>query len=160
MVPLNNIRIRRRRSLRLTRAALTTLLCPRHRLRTSTLNILLLLPGKAPHASTLLARKLSTRRVSPHCAIALSSGLIVRDNVVRSPALAVRYLVVLLEVLGVLEDDVPCVQLELKVRYVEACDVGNGFGLTRPGRKPRQQSARLMSESAPQMPFFTQTVCC
>jgi len=30
---------------------------------------------------------------------------------------------------------------------------------SRPGRKPRQQSARLMSESAPQMPFFTQTVC-
>ena len=33
-----------------------------------------------------------------------------RDNIVRSPALAVGYLVVLLEVLRVLQDDVPRVQ--------------------------------------------------
>lgn len=115
MVSLDDIRVRRRRTLRLIRAALSTCLWRRRGcalLRSGC--VLLPLSAKASHAAALLPRKLSAVRLTAYGAIAglsLSSRLFVRNDVVRrAAALAVGDLLVVLVLFGVLQDDIPGVE--------------------------------------------------
>jgi hypothetical protein len=120
VIALDNIRICWRWPFRLARAALATLLSLwlRHRTRCTlrVLDVLLLLASKASYAPALLSRELSSGRLTSNGAVAslsLPSRLLVGDDIIRGATLAafaVRYLLVLLVCVRVLEDDVPCVK--------------------------------------------------
>jgi fatty acid desaturase len=114
VVSLDDIRIRGRWSLRLIRTTLAALGSRRRRrCALCSLHILLLLSRKASHATSLLARELSTVGLAANGAVAwlsMSAGLLVCDDVVGGAAfgaLAIGNLLVLIVCLGVLEDDVP-----------------------------------------------------
>jgi hypothetical protein len=120
VVSLDDICIRRRWSLRLTRTALATRLSlrswRRRRRALCRLHVLLLLAREASNATVLLARELSAVGLAANGAVAwlsVSSGLLVCNDVVGGAAvcaLAVGDLMVLLVLFGVLQNDVPGVE--------------------------------------------------
>jgi hypothetical protein len=139
VIALDNIRICWRWSFRLARAALATLLSLwlRHRARSTLrgLDVLLLLAGKASYTTALLSGELSGGRLTSNGAVAsLSlSRLLVGDDIVRGAALgalAVRYLLVLLVCVRVLEDDVPSVKETGKHAKAAESEVDERVGAT------------------------------
>ena len=116
VVALDDIRISRRRSVRLPRTALSTLRRCSSSRRLSTLRLACLWLREAVVYAALLARKLSSSRLAAHGAIALSSTsrLLMRDNVVCGSSVAAltvgRYLLVCVVGIGVLQDHVPGVK--------------------------------------------------
>jgi hypothetical protein len=140
MISLDDIRVRGRRSLRLIRTALASLLALRSsRGRNCTLcrlDILLLLSRKASHATTLLTWELASVGLTSNSAVAwlsMSSRLFMCDDVVGGTtvcALAVGNLLVLIVRVGVLEDDVPGVQETRKEAKAAESKVDERVGAT------------------------------
>lgn len=123
MIPLNNIRIRRRRPRRLTTPLAMVLITIHRRLSrtwpTSTLTIRL---RKRICNPTLLTRKLSPRRLTPNSPITLLSAtalntspwrrprmrdVVVSDGAVAAALAAVGSELFVVVGVGILEDDVP-----------------------------------------------------
>jgi hypothetical protein len=114
VVALDHVGIRWRRPFGLIRAALSASLwsrCRRSLLRSGC--VLLPLSAKAAYTTALLARELSAVGLASNGAVtglSLTAGLFVGDDVVCRAALLVGDLLVVLVLLGVLEDDVPRVE--------------------------------------------------
>jgi hypothetical protein len=137
MVPLDNIRVSRRRALRLAATTLATLMLRRISRASGALPVLptllrCILVGDA----RLLARELSAawlllRNGAVVHAALLARGPRVRDNVVcgaLAAALAVGYLAVAIVGIGVLEDGVPGVEQAGEEAEAAQGDVDEGVG--------------------------------
>jgi hypothetical protein len=134
VIALDDIRVRGRRTLGLIRAALTTMWSRRSRRRTlRRLDVLLLLASKAAYAATLLTRELSGSRLASDGAVALTTGLLVCDDIVGCSAvcaLAVGDLLVLLVCVRVLENDIPGVEKSWEETETAEREVDERVGAT------------------------------